>query len=146
MEGIGIYTGKRSGMVCTSLSMYMSTPYPPSGSRPTVASSATSDPPRPYTNARGITLDTPLVRTDQVKTHLCLLRAFKDLRTLVEGVPATSPQRMWPELARELSPSERWRWFVEIAVDRYVHRLGLLAFVNSCIQVLVVANGYEALV
>ena len=78
------------------------------------------------------------MRTDQLKTHLCLLRAFKDLRTLVQAVPATSPCKTWPKLARELSPAVRWRWFVEIAVDRYVHVVnfpqegGGGAFADTC--------------
>lgn len=62
------------------------------------------------------------VRTDELKTHLRLLHAFKQLRNTVEAdpraAPETAPGWMWPVLARQLDAPRRWTWFLELAVDR----------------------------
>lgn len=59
-------------------------------------------------------LTKPLVEIEQLKAHLALLKAFRELRTSVERcAPAALP-----ELARALTVSERWAWFVELAVER----------------------------
>ena len=57
----------------------------------------------------------PLVSASQLKTHLNLLRAFKLLRTKVEEDPQDFPVN-----AVYLTPGERWTWFLESAVERYV--------------------------
>ena len=62
------------------------------------------------------TLTQPVVRVGELKAHLSLLRAFKNLRTLVEDGQITQ----WPEVVRVLDPEQRWAWFVGLAVDRYV--------------------------
>ena len=59
-------------------------------------------------------LSTPLVHVNELKAHLCLLRAFKTLRTTVEAGDVTD----WPETVQMLDRRQRWAWFVSLAVDR----------------------------
>ena len=59
-------------------------------------------------------LEVPFVRVEDLKAHLCLLRAFKDLRTKVELGNVAD----WSELVRNLSPESRWHWFVGLAIER----------------------------
>ncbi|GJE98075.1 hypothetical protein PsYK624_142970 [Phanerochaete sordida] len=61
------------------------------------------------------TLTRPLVQIPEVKAHLCLLRAFRDLRMLVEDGQIAE----WPAAARMFAPSARWAWFVGLAVERF---------------------------
>lgn len=75
----------------------------------------------------GQTLEAPLVTIQQVKAHLCLLRAFKDLRAAVEATPTELDKSQlpygtseWPELVKKLDGPSRWIWFLGIAVDKYV--------------------------
>lgn len=55
----------------------------------------------------GNVLTAPLVDLPYLKTHLRLLRAFKDLRTAVEADrnPCTGEESQWPDLAKALSGS-----------------------------------------
>ena len=62
----------------------------------------------------GHKLDSPLVRISQVKVHLSLLRAIHTLRTTIE---AGKDARIPPE-ALALSETQRWGWFVGLAVER----------------------------
>lgn len=62
------------------------------------------------------TLTNPLVQVQELKAHLALLRAFKDLRTTVEEGKAGN----WPPATHILDSAQRWAWFVGLAVDRYV--------------------------
>ena len=60
------------------------------------------------------TFSTPLVHVDELKAHLCLLRAFKSLRTTVEAGDVAD----WLGAVRMLDRHQRWAWFVGLAVDR----------------------------
>jgi hypothetical protein len=59
----------------------------------------------------------PLVSANQLKTHLKLLKAFKDLRTQVEDNAFIVGL---PKSALGLEPHKRWVWFLELAVERCV--------------------------
>ena len=56
----------------------------------------------------------PLVTIEQLKAHLSLLRAFKQLRSVIDE--GADPRI--PVYARALDPVPRWGWFVNLAVDR----------------------------
>lgn len=60
-------------------------------------------------------LKNPLVQVHELKAHLCLLRAFRNLRTVVEDGKIAE----WPEIPRMWAPSQRWAWFVGLAVERF---------------------------
>ncbi|OCH91521.1 hypothetical protein OBBRIDRAFT_834175 [Obba rivulosa] len=62
-------------------------------------------------------LTKPLVKVEQLKAHLALLKAFRELRTSVEQCGAAE----LPVVAGWLKGPERWAWFVELAVERF-HR------------------------
>lgn len=80
----------------------------------------------------GKTLTAPLVQVQDLKAHLCLLRAFKNLRIAVEADPGTGSQTShWPELAKKLDGPRRWTWFLGLAVDRCV---------SFAFEMMVVAN------
>lgn len=64
----------------------------------------------------------PLVSVQYLKAHLCLLGAFKSLRNSVEN----AGDDQLPILALGLDKSQRWSWFVGLAVDRQVERETLL--------------------
>ncbi|KAH0835043.1 hypothetical protein J3R83DRAFT_10780 [Lanmaoa asiatica] len=57
-----------------------------------------------------------LVQPQQLKGHLSMLRAFHNLRVIVESdnVPR------FPTDVRAMEPERRWGWFVNIAVERFV--------------------------
>ncbi|EPQ58878.1 hypothetical protein GLOTRDRAFT_125199 [Gloeophyllum trabeum ATCC 11539] len=59
--------------------------------------------------------DRPLVDIYQLKLHLRLLRAFHDLRISVQNVDSTS----LPLGVEKLNRSERWSWFLHLAVERF---------------------------
>ncbi|GJE98082.1 hypothetical protein PsYK624_143040 [Phanerochaete sordida] len=61
------------------------------------------------------TLPNPLVSPEELRAHLCLLRAFRDLRTVVEGGQIGE----WPAMVRAWTPEQRWAWFVGLAVERF---------------------------
>jgi hypothetical protein len=65
------------------------------------------------------TVSRPLVSIEQLKSHLRLLGMFKLMKHKVEN-PDSDPQlaEAIPLLAKILSPEERWRWFLELAVER----------------------------
>lgn len=58
----------------------------------------------------------PLVSPEHVKGHLRLLKTFYNLRTTVEECK----DRRIPEYAMQMDKDARWRWFVHLAVERYV--------------------------
>ena len=61
----------------------------------------------------------PLVSVSQLKTHLGLLRAFRELRGRVTDLEANKDVRdKLPSLAQQLEPQERWTWFLELALER----------------------------
>ena len=62
------------------------------------------------------TLLSPLVQVAELRAHLSLLRAFKNLRNDVEEANAAK----LPEGTRTLDQRQRWAWFVGLAVDRFV--------------------------
>ena len=83
------------------------------------ASADNQDQPPAYTppssfSIGGQVLTTPLVTIEQLKAHLSLLRAFKQLRSVIDE--GADPRI--PEYARALDPIPRWGWFVNLAVDR----------------------------
>ena len=57
-----------------------------------------------------------LVTLEHLKAHLGLLGAFHRLKTLVEAYPVNS----LPDVIRPLDRSQRWAWFVGLAVERRV--------------------------
>jgi len=75
---------------------------------------------------KGVTT-TPFVTPSQLKVHLGLLRAFRDLKLKVQD--NSDPSNMFPPLAGALDPEARWVWFLELALERYV-RLLPFAFSN----------------
>ncbi|KAJ3557415.1 hypothetical protein NM688_g1475 [Phlebia brevispora] len=77
------------------------------------------------------TLSSPFVTIEQLKAHLSLLKAFKQLKTVVdEGKDARIP-----EFARSMEPLPRWGWFVGLAVERFQRWLLLAAKVPMAIWV-----------
>lgn len=61
----------------------------------------------------------PLVTAPQLKTHLGLLKAFRELKGRVTDLEANRDVRdKLPPLAQELGPQERWTWFLELALER----------------------------
>ena len=67
------------------------------------------------------TVSRPLVSTEQLKSHLRLLGIFTLMKQKVEN-PDSDPQlaETIPLLAKALPPGNRWVWFLELAVERYV--------------------------
>lgn len=62
------------------------------------------------------TFTDPLVQVQELKAHLALLRAFKDLRATVEK--GEFEFAFWPQSVKELNPQQTRAWFVGLAVDR----------------------------
>ena len=61
------------------------------------------------------------VTASQLKTHLGLLRAFRELKDRVTDLEANQDVRdKLPSQAQELGPQERWTWFLELALERSV--------------------------
>ena len=67
------------------------------------------------------TVSRPLVSSEQLKSHLRLLGMFALMKRKVQD-PSLDPELLEaiPALAKELSPEERWVWFLELAVERCV--------------------------
>lgn len=67
----------------------------------------------------------PLVPLEQLKSHLRLLGIFASMKQKIED-PDSDPQiaQMIPPLAKALSPEKRWKWFLELAVERCVSTTG----------------------
>ena len=61
------------------------------------------------------------VAVTELKTHLGLLRAFRELKDRVTDLEANQDMRdKLPSQAQELGPQERWTWFLELALERSV--------------------------
>lgn len=58
----------------------------------------------------------PLVSIAQVQGHLRLLRAFHNLRVIVEECK----DRRIPAFAAQMDKESRWIWFITLAIDRFV--------------------------
>ncbi|KAG0698466.1 hypothetical protein DFH29DRAFT_1002779 [Suillus ampliporus] len=67
----------------------------------------------------------PLVSTTQVKGHLRLLRAFHNLRVIVEECK----DRRIPAFAAQMDRDSRWIWFITLAIDRFERWVKSLQFV-----------------
>ena len=65
---------------------------------------------------KAVTL-TPFVTPSQLKIHLGLLRAFRELKLKVQGSSDTA--NTFPPLAGGLDAEARWVWFLELALERY---------------------------
>lgn len=65
---------------------------------------------------RGVTT-APFVTPSQLKLHLGLLRAFRELQLKVQDNSDVSTT--FPPLAGALDPEARWVWFLELALERY---------------------------
>lgn len=76
---------------------------------------------------KGVTT-APFVTPSQLKAHLGLLRAFRDLKLKVQD--NSNPSNVFPPLAGALDPEARWVWFLELALERYVRFLRF-AFSNE---------------
>lgn len=55
-----------------------------------------------------------VVSPEQLKGHLALLRIFYALRTTVED----AQDERFPAWARNITPEQRWSWFISLAVER----------------------------
>lgn len=82
---------------------------------------ATENPPPEYTppsnyDIGGQALHQPFVSVEQLKAHLALLRAFKDLRTIVEE---GTDSRLPLDVRALDQPALRWGRMVALAVIRY---------------------------
>ena len=61
------------------------------------------------------------VTAPQLKAHLGQLKAFRELKERVTDLEANQDvRRKLPSLAQELGPQDRWTWFLELALERYV--------------------------
>ncbi|KAF9235563.1 hypothetical protein BU15DRAFT_51289 [Melanogaster broomeanus] len=67
----------------------------------------------------------PLVSPEQVKGHLRLLRAFHNLRIIVEDCK----DRRIPGYAMQMDRHRRWEWFIHLAIDRFERWVQSLQFV-----------------
>ena len=64
----------------------------------------------------GQKLFSPLIRHSHIQAHLCLLRAIYNMRaTILSGEDKRIPQE-----AMKLDATQRWAWFVGLAVERCV--------------------------
>lgn len=68
---------------------------------------------------KGVAL-APFVTPSQLKVHLGLLRAFRELKLKVQEKP--DAVNAFPPLAWALDPEARWIWFLELALERYAVR------------------------
>ena len=69
----------------------------------------------------------PFVTPSQLRIHLGLLGAFRELKLKVQENPDID--NAFPPLAGALDPEARWVWFLELALERYaVHRPSLSRF------------------
>lgn len=60
----------------------------------------------------------PFVTPFQLKVHLGLLRAFRELKLKVQE--DSDVTNTFPPLAGALDPEARWVWFLELALERFV--------------------------
>lgn len=59
----------------------------------------------------------PFVTPFQLKVHLGLLRAFRELKLKVQE--DSDVTNTFPPLAGALDPEVRWVWFLELALERF---------------------------
>lgn len=62
----------------------------------------------------------PLVSTDQLKSHLRLLGLFAFVKIEVEKQAGGTFNELPYKAQRLVNPGERWTWFLELAVERCV--------------------------
>ena len=63
----------------------------------------------------------PFVTISQLKAHLGLLRAFRELENRVTDLEANRDVRdKLPPLGQKLGSQQRWVWFLELALERQV--------------------------
>jgi len=68
---------------------------------------------------RGKVPNQSFVTAAQLKAHLGLLRAFRELKNRVTDLEVNQDVRdKLPLLAQELGPQDRWTWFLELALER----------------------------
>jgi hypothetical protein len=60
----------------------------------------------------------PLLTPSQIKVHLGLLRAFRELKLKVQEI--SDDASALPPLAVTLDSEARWVWFLELALERCV--------------------------
>lgn len=60
----------------------------------------------------------PFVTPSQLKIHLGLLKAFRELKLKVQE--SSDIANTFPPLAGALDAEARWVWFLELALERYV--------------------------
>ena len=65
---------------------------------------------------KAVTL-TPFVTPSQLKIHLGLLRAFRELKLKVQE--SSDIANTFPPLSAVLEAEARWIWFLELALERY---------------------------
>ena len=58
----------------------------------------------------------PLLTPSQIRVHLGLLRAFRELKLKVQE--SSEIVSAFPPLAGALDPEARWVWFLELALER----------------------------
>ncbi|KAF9643717.1 hypothetical protein BDM02DRAFT_3191302 [Thelephora ganbajun] len=63
----------------------------------------------------------PFVTPSQLKIHLGLLRAFRELKLKVQESPDIT--NAFPPLAGALDPEARWVWFLELALERHISEM-----------------------
>ena len=59
----------------------------------------------------------PFITPSQLKIHLGLLKAFRELKLKVQE--NSDVANAFPPLARALDSEARWVWFLELALERY---------------------------
>ena len=85
------------------------------------------------------------VTVSQLKTHLGLLRAFRELKDRVVNLEANQEVRdKLPPMAQELGPQERWTWFLELALERSSLRNLALIWFSLTFTLQVPSLGFEA--
>jgi len=113
--------------------------YTPHGTGPSTSTSDDHSSPPPYHLEEvrfpigGKVPEVSLVTPSQLKTHLGLLRAFRELKARVTDLEANQDVRgKLPQLAQDLGPQQRWTWFSELALERCVlcNPRGCLGFAN----------------
>lgn len=94
---------------------------------PSTSTSDNHSAPPPYYFAQirfpvgGVVPEEPFVTIPQLKAHLGLLRAFRELNNRITDLEASQDLRAkLPSLAQELRPQERWIWFLELALERFI--------------------------
>ena len=80
----------------------------------------------------------PLVTVEQVQEHLQLLDAFHRLRVTVEQ----GKDNRIPGFAVRMDKDSRWRWFIHLAIDRYVFSVHS-SYLGSTDSIQDLKNGYR---